>query len=149
MDIRYFWERGRDMISGVNKVILAVDDQEQAKAFWVDKVGFELAYDQTYGDERWVEVRPPSGEPVLVLTRRSADVPTPAVPDELPHSNVFFTCEDIAQTYEEMSGRGVSFPAPPAQMHFGWWAMFEDHEGTRYALSPTPSDRAADPGGGT
>ena len=132
------------MITGVNKVILAVDDQEQAKTFWVDKVGFDVAYDQSYGDERWVEVRPPSGAPVLVLTRRSVDDPRPDVGDALPHSNVFFTCEDIAQTYEEMKARGVRFAAPPTQMHFGWWAMFEDDEGTRYALSPTSKDRAAD-----
>ena len=129
------------MISGVNKVVVSVDDQEQAKTFWVDKVGFDLAYDETYGDERWVEVRPPSGSPVLVLIRRSPEEVKPDVRDELPHSNVIFNCDDIERTYEELTARGVSFPAPPTQQHFGWWSMFEDHEGTRYALSPTPRDR--------
>jgi hypothetical protein len=28
----------------------------------------------------------------------------------------------------------VSFPEPPAQQFFGWWSMFEDPDGTRYAL---------------
>jgi hypothetical protein len=33
-----------------------------------------------------------------------------------------------------LSERGVRFPTPPTKMDFGWWALFEDHEGTRYAL---------------
>lgn len=128
------------MISGVSRVILSVDDQEKAKDFWVDKMGFDLVSDEIFGDERWIEVRPPGGSPALALALRPEDEPVPNVPDKLPHSNVFFTCDDIVQTYRELSERGVAFPAPPAQMHFGWWAMFEDHEGTRYAISPTPRD---------
>lgn len=129
------------MISGVAKVVLEVGDQDEAKAFWVERLGFDLVYDETYGDERWVEVRPPSGAPVLVLHRRAPGDSRPEVRDELPHSNVFFTCDDLAATYDELTARGVAFPAPPAQMHFGWWSMFEDQEGTRYALSPTPQGR--------
>ena len=34
----------------------------------------------------------------------------------------------------ELRARGVEFPLPPARQHFGWWALFEDNEGTRYAL---------------
>jgi hypothetical protein len=30
--------------------------------------------------------------------------------------------------------RGVPFAAQPASLHFGWWSMFEDPEGTRFAL---------------
>jgi hypothetical protein len=33
------------------------------------------------------------------------------------------------------SERGVDFAAPPARMHFGWWALFRDQDGTRYALT--------------
>ena len=70
---------------------------------------------------------------MLVLSARAADEPRPEVSDELPHSPVFFTCEDIQETYRELVERGVRFPAPPAEMPFGWWSMFEDSEGTRYA----------------
>lgn len=128
------------MISGVSRVILTVDDQEQAREFWVDRVGFELAYDETYGDERWLEVRPPGGSPVLVLGKRAAGEPRPEAPEQLPHSNVFFTSDDLERTYEELSARGVRFPVPPTRQHFGWWSMFEDHEGTRFALSRSERD---------
>ena len=122
------------MINSVAKVVVPVDDQERAVEFWTTSAGFEVARDETFGDERWIEVMPPGAGPVLVLSPRRADQPRAEVPDMLPHSPVFFTCEDIHGTYAEMRERGVDFPAAPVQMHFGWWAMFTDPDGTRYAL---------------
>ena len=122
------------MIAGVGKVVVPVADQAQAKSFWTERAGFTVRQDESYGDERWLEVAPPDGGPVLVLSPRPADQPRPDVPDELPHSPVFFTCADIRRTHEEMRALGVEFPAPPAQMPFGWWALFADQDGTRYAL---------------
>jgi lactoylglutathione lyase len=122
------------MISGVSKVVVPVDDQERARDFWTTKLGFEVVTDESYGDERWVEVRPPGGSPVLVLSPRATAEPRREVPDQLPHSPVFFNCPDIKATYERLREHGVRFPVPPARMHFGWWALFEDDDGTRYAL---------------
>jgi predicted enzyme related to lactoylglutathione lyase len=121
-----------NVITGVSKVVVPVDDQQKAKDFWTDKVGFVATRDDTYGDERWIEVTPPAGSPVLVLSPRTAE--RPRVPDQLPHSPVFFDCEDIQATYDEMRERGVSFASPPERQHFGWWALFEDDGGCRYAL---------------
>jgi predicted enzyme related to lactoylglutathione lyase len=38
------------------------------------------------------------------------------------------------QVREELSARGVEFPQPPVQQPFGWWSMFNDTEGNRFAL---------------
>ena len=122
------------MITGVAKVVVPVDDQERAKQFWTGAIGFGVVMDEVYGDERWIEVEAPDRSVVLVLSRRAGDEPRRQVPAALPHSNVFLTCEDIEQTYAELTGRGVRFPAPPAERHFGMWSMFEDWEGTRFAL---------------
>jgi lactoylglutathione lyase len=134
------------MISGIGKVVLPVGDQERAKEFWTTLMGFELRRDESYGDERWIEVSPPDGAPLLVLSRRPAGEPRREVPDELPHSPVFFDCADIEATHRELSERGVRFPMPPARQHFGWWSLFEDPDGTRYALGQwdrTPAAFAA------
>jgi predicted enzyme related to lactoylglutathione lyase len=122
------------MITGVSKVVVPVDDQQQAVEFWTQRLGFELRRDESYGDERWVEVSPPSGAPLLVLSPRSTGDPRREVPDDLPHSPVFFDCADIEATHRELVQRGVAFPVPPSRQHFGWWALFEDPDGTRYAL---------------
>jgi predicted enzyme related to lactoylglutathione lyase len=129
------------MITGVGKVVLYVEDQQIARQFWTEVMDFELAQDTEYGEERWLEVRAPNGV-VLVLSKRPAeqDLRHEEVPDQLPHSNAFFECDDVTRTHEELSARGVTFPQPPIEYPWGWWAMFEDPDGTRYALRP------ADPG---
>ncbi len=130
------------MITSVRKVIVPVTDQAAALDFWTTKMGFACVRDETYGDERWIEVRPPDQDLLLALSLRRPDEPRREVPDQLPHSDLFFDCADIEQTYAELSARGVSFPMPPSRQHFGWWALFEDNEGTRYALGQW-SDGAA------
>jgi predicted enzyme related to lactoylglutathione lyase len=36
-----------------------------------------------------------------------------------------------------LSARGVEFPQPPVEQPFGWWAMFNDSDGNRFALEQT------------
>lgn len=129
------------MIEGVSRVLIDVDDQDRAKDFWIDKLGFELGFDQTFAGERWVEVRPPSGSPMLVLVRRRDGEPRPQAPEGLPTSNVFFTCDDINETYSALTGRGVTFPVAPSEMHFGWWSVFQDEDDNRFALSVPTRDK--------
>jgi predicted enzyme related to lactoylglutathione lyase len=45
-----------------------------------------------------------------------------------------FRCDDLQATHEELTARGVEFPRPLVQQRFGWWSMFNDTEGNRYAL---------------
>jgi lactoylglutathione lyase len=139
------------MITRVAKVYLEVDDQSAALEFWTDKMGFQIVTDETFGDERWIEMRPPHHDLLLVLARRRAEAVPRDVPDHLPHSNLFFDCDDIEKTHRELVERGVRFTLAPSRQHFGWWSLFEDHEGTRFALSqwgPGQQDRGVDPGGG-
>jgi catechol 2,3-dioxygenase-like lactoylglutathione lyase family enzyme len=117
------------MITNVSKVMVPVDDQQAALEFWTTTVGFSIARDETYGDERWIEVRPPQQDLLLVLTPRHAGEPRRPVPDRLP--------------YAELKRRGVRFPLPPSRQQFGWWALFEDNEGTRHALGQWEDDDSA------
>jgi lactoylglutathione lyase len=40
----------------------------------------------------------------------------------------------VLRPHREMTERGVSFVTSPSKQFFGWWSVFEDSEGTRYAL---------------
>jgi predicted enzyme related to lactoylglutathione lyase len=122
------------VVGGVTKVVVDVEDQDRAKRFWTETMGFELVHDTPYGEERWLEVRTPDKAVVLVLNVRRGERPT--APPSLPTSNVFFYADDLEQTYRELSARGVEFPEPPTQQPFGWWSLFQDSEGTRFALVP-------------
>jgi catechol 2,3-dioxygenase-like lactoylglutathione lyase family enzyme len=96
------------MISGVSNIIIPVDDQGRAKAFWTETIGFEVLVDAPYREERWIEVRSPDGVGLVLSTR------------------------------EEWSR--LQFPQPPIRMSFGWWSMFNDTEGNRFALGQTEDD---------
>jgi lactoylglutathione lyase len=121
-------------VEGVSKVVIEVDDRARALAFWTEMLGFELHQDATYGEERWVEVRTPDKRLILVLRPRQGD--RPSASETLPTSNVFFHCDDLCETYDELRSRGVEFPQPPVELSFGWWSMFQDQEGNRFALHP-------------
>jgi predicted enzyme related to lactoylglutathione lyase len=122
------------VIQGVRKIVIPVDDQERARQFWTARVGFDVVVDEHYGGGRWLEVAPPDRGVVLVLSPRTPGDARREVNDQLPHSDVFFNSKDIVETHRELSARGVSFPTPPTKMPFGWWSLFEDESGTRYAL---------------
>jgi predicted enzyme related to lactoylglutathione lyase len=122
------------VIEGVSKVVVEVDDQARALAFWTETLGFALHQDTPYGGERWLEVRTPDEGLILVLSPRQRDRPRAA--EMLPTSNVFFCCDDLTATYDELRRRGVEFPQPPVELSFGWWSIFQDREGNRFALHP-------------
>jgi len=116
---------------------VSVSDQDRAKSFWTETVGFEVVDGQKMGHERWIRVTPPDHKVVLVLGGPNpflADFQR-NLPGQLPHSPVFFACDGIQKTYKELAARGVQFPQPPVQMPFGWWALFSDPDGNRYALN--------------
>ena len=55
-------------ITQVGRVMVPVNDQDEAIAFYTGKLGFSLAADVPFGEgERWVEVAPPGGGAALAL----------------------------------------------------------------------------------
>ena len=128
------------MISGVSNIIVAVHDQERARTFWTETIGFEVVVDAPYREERWIEVRSPDGVRLVLSAREEWSRNDRAVPDEVPTSDVMFHCDDVEATYDELSSRGVRFPQPPIRMPFGWWSMFNDTEGNRFALGQMETD---------
>ena len=55
-------------ITQVGRVIVPVMDQDEAIAFYTEKLGFSLAADTPYGEgDRWVEVAPPGGGAAIAL----------------------------------------------------------------------------------
>lgn len=47
---------------------------------------------------------------------------------------MFFTCDDIQKTYEELTARGVEFTDPPSEQFGGWWAVFKDPDGHLFGM---------------
>lgn len=87
----------------------------------------------SYGDERWLEVRLPDGV-LLVLELREG--PAEAASAGQPNTPVFFACDDLDATWQELVRRGVAFAQEPVDKPFGRWSLLEDTEGNRF-----PPDR--------
>lgn len=123
------------MIAGIGKVMIDVEDQDRAVRFWTEIMGFELVKDEAYDQGRWIEIATPDGRAHLVLSLREGAVPD--VPEGRPTSNVFFRTDDLPKTFAELREQGVDFPQEPVEYPWGWWSMFTDSEGNRFALEPT------------
>ncbi|MDP8930717.1 MAG: glyoxalase [Actinomycetota bacterium] len=101
------------MLLGINKVRVGVIDQERAKRFWTETLGCEVVQDESYCDERWLEVRLPDGV-VLVLEKRDA-INEAASPGQ-PNTSVFLACDDVDASYSRAGG-ARSHIRPEARRH--------------------------------
>jgi catechol 2,3-dioxygenase-like lactoylglutathione lyase family enzyme len=123
-----------------------VHDQDEALAFYTEKLGMELREDVTVpemGNFRWLSVGVP-GQPEVSITLMA--VPGPPVFDEETRAKIqellargaagglFFSSDDVQGSYEEMKSRGVEFTQEPTQMPYGVDAGFRDSSGNHFRL---------------
>jgi serine phosphatase RsbU (regulator of sigma subunit) len=93
-------------------VNIFVRDQERSLRFYVDQLGFHLAFDaKLQSGERWVAVAPPDGTAILALVAPKPDSREYKLIGRATQV-VFFT-EDVAAKYQEWARRGVRFLSAP------------------------------------
>ena len=126
---------------------LWIHDQEEAVAFYTEKLGFEIRVDATVpelGDFRWVTVSPPSQPDVAIVLMA---IPGPPVMDAETAEQVrtlmakgfagtvFLTTDDCRASYEELKGRGVEFVEEPEERPYGIDAGLRDPSGNHLRLT--------------
>jgi len=116
------------MLKRIKFVALPVKDQGRALTFWTEKVGLKIHTDQTVGPMRWIELRIPGADTMLVLHKTPEHAPGAA-------PLVSFVADDVEGTYDELRGRGVEFTQPPKKEHWGEHAVFKDSEGNLVVFS--------------
>src|SRR5581483_11600401 len=119
------------MIKAIKFVSIPVRDQEQALAFYTEKLGFQILTDQPFdAKQRWIELRIPGSDTKVVLFT------PPGHEDRIgTFSNVTFMTDDIDRTHRELAARGVVFTAPPTKQPWGQFAKFQDIDGNQFVLS--------------
>jgi catechol 2,3-dioxygenase-like lactoylglutathione lyase family enzyme len=130
------------MITHVSLATVWVNDQDEAKAFYIDKLGFQEHTDITMGDGyRWVTVAHPD-HPELELTLMK---PGPPLDDEDAAAfrrmmdkgslaAVGLSTEDCRKTHEELVAKGVEFIQEPADRPYGVEAILRDNSGNWLVL---------------
>jgi len=126
---------------------LWVHDQDEAVAFYVQKLGMEVRVDVTVpemGNFRWLAVGP-AGQPDVSIVLMA--IPGPPVMDKATADQVrdlmgkgfagtvFLTTEDCRATYKELTSRGVQFVEEPDEAPYGIDSAFRDPSGNHIRLT--------------
>jgi catechol 2,3-dioxygenase-like lactoylglutathione lyase family enzyme len=118
----------------VLSVSVPVSDQEQAKEFYVDTLGFELLVDNSWREGmRWIEVAPEGSAASLMLVSWLA----PLLPSL--YRVMVIATDDIQASHEELVAKGVFFDLPPTELSNGMQAMFRDPDGNALVLLESSS----------
>ena len=124
-----------------------VQDQDEALAFYTEKVGLEVRADVTLpemGNFRWLTVGPAGQTDVSIVLMA---IPGPPVMDADTADQVralmakgfagtiFLTTDDAQSSYEELKGRGVEFIEQPEERPYGIDSAFRDPSGNNIRLT--------------
>jgi catechol 2,3-dioxygenase-like lactoylglutathione lyase family enzyme len=129
-----------------------VHDQDEALAFYTEKLGMEVRSDVTVpemGNFRWLTVSPPGQDDVAIVLMA---IPGPPVMDAETQEEVrslmakgfagtvFLITDDVRASYEELKGRGVEFSTEPEEMPYGIDSAFRDPSGNNFRLTELRGD---------
>src|SRR5215475_3495437 len=97
---------------GMHCVNVYVRDQDRSLKFYVEQLGFRVAFDaKLQSGERWVAVSPPDGSTVLALVKPKAKSQEAKLIGRA--TQIVFLTDDVAARFQEWSKRGVRFPSAP------------------------------------
>lgn len=132
------------MIQRLSHVSVYVLDQERAKQFYTEKLGFEVRTDAMMGSFRWLTVGP-KGQPELEIVlmglspNQHMDEETCAMMRKLVEKGVLgagvFATADCKGTYEELKAKGVEFVQPPTERPYGIEALMKDDSGNWFSMT--------------
>lgn len=126
---------------------LWVHDQDEALAYYTERVGMEVRQDVTVpelGNFRWLTVAPPGQDDVAIVLMT---IPGPPMMDEATRAQVgevlakgfagtvFLTTDDCRRDYETMKARGVEFVGEPEEQIYGIDVGFRDPSGNHVRLT--------------
>jgi predicted enzyme related to lactoylglutathione lyase len=126
---------------------LWVHDQDEALAFYTQKLGWEVRSDASLpemGDFRWLTVGP-AGQPDIAVVLMA--IPGPPIMDEATAGEVrnlmgkgfagtiFLTTDDVQASYDELTQRGVEFTEQPEERPYGIDSAFRDPSGNHFRLT--------------
>jgi catechol 2,3-dioxygenase-like lactoylglutathione lyase family enzyme len=132
------------MIQRLSYTQLYVLDQDAARDFYVDKLGFEVRADHSMDNGfRWLTVGP-KGQPELQIILMKIDGPnfdkdTTASLRRLLEQGILcggvLETSDCRQDYEDLKSKGVEFSAAPVDRFYGIEAVMKDNSGNWFSLT--------------
>ncbi len=132
------------MIQRVSHASVYVLDQDAARDFYVNKLGFEVRMDQAMENGfRWLTVSP-KGQPDFQLILMKVDGPNiqpdaaAALKDLLQRGRLggaVLHTDDCQATYEDLKAKGVEFLSPPVDRFYGIECVVKDNSGNWFSMT--------------
>lgn len=119
-------------IKNISVISIPVSDQQAAKTFYSEVLGFELLDDMIIGpDQRWVQLAPAGSDASITLVTwfpnmRPGDI-----------SGLVMQVDNIAETCAELQSRGLEI-SPIDSKPWGQFATFSDPDGNGWVLREAP-----------
>jgi catechol 2,3-dioxygenase-like lactoylglutathione lyase family enzyme len=125
-------------ITGVQIVSVPVSDQDRARDFYVDVLGFDLLRDsEIVPGMRWVQVAPRGGETTLTLVTWFETMPAGS------NRGLVLETDDLEGDVGRLRDRGLEFPDGIQQQPWGRFVTFSDPDGNGLVLQATRARRPA------
>lgn len=122
------------MITNIMRITLTVSDQNIARDFWVNKLGFQVMTDIAMNDSHWLEVAPPNSSTHFVLYEKKNIKQAKA-----SHPSVILSCLHLGDTRKTLVQRGVKMDEI-ITMPYGQMCVFYDPDHHAYMLREDQND---------
>ena len=115
------------MIDAVATICIFVSDQDRAKAFYTEKLGFELREDAPMGPSRWIAVAPTGARTEVILYKM--DENWEQYRQIMGKSQAMtFNVTDMAATHADLRAKGVRITQEPDVQPWGTFMMILDED---------------------
>ncbi len=123
-------------LTNLTVVSVPVSDQDRAKRFYADTLGFSVDIDSSFGDGmRWVMLRPPGSGTAITLVTWFETMPAGSLKGSV------LSCDDLDKTVADLAARGVSFNEDEVlEAPWGRWKTFDDPDGNGWVLQQDNPD---------
>ncbi|HKA89787.1 MAG TPA: glyoxalase superfamily protein [Haliangiales bacterium] len=113
-------------------VIVPVSDVDRAKAFYVERIGFNADQDHTVNPNlRFVQLTPPGSACSIAIGRGLTDM----APGSM--SGLQMVVKDVRAVYDELRRRGVEV-TPVEVFPWGSFTFFSEPDGNKWSLQELP-----------
>jgi len=122
------------MINKIGKITLYVSNQDEAKKFWVEKLGFVVKFEQAMGPGmKWIEVGPSEEEfTTFVLYDKNLMLAQNSKAN-VAHPSILLSTKNIQSAYSNMKEKKVEV-GELMNMPYGKMFSFKDQDGNEYLL---------------
>lgn len=118
----------------IGKITIYVNNQDDAKEFWINKMNFIVKFEQSMGpDMKWLEVGPNEDEYTTFVLYNKDMMKSQNPNISVDHPNIILSTDYIDSTYKQMKNNGVEV-GEIMKMPYGSIFSFKDQDNNNYLV---------------